>query len=86
MLGNRKKIAKFFNEDFYLPLPRSTFLYARQSSRMMLIMMMKTTCIPEHLNDDVGKGVLVVLHPVCLLARLHLLVTAKKRKKAHIHV
>ncbi len=42
-------------------------------------------CIPEHLNDDVGEGVLVVLHPVCLLARLHLLVTAKKRKNAHIH-
>jgi hypothetical protein len=48
---------------------------------MMLIMLMKTTCIPEHLNDDVGKGVLVALHPVYLLARLHLLVTKNRQKK-----
>ncbi len=39
--------------------------------------------VPEHLNDNVGKGVLVALHPVCLLARLHLLVTEKREKNAH---
>ncbi len=38
------------------------------------------TRIPEHLNDDVCKGVLVAFHLVCLLARLHLLVTEKRQK------
>jgi hypothetical protein len=61
-------------------------LMTNQSSRMKLTLMIKTTCIPEHLNDDVGEGVLVVLHPVCLLARLHLLVTEKKEKILHIYV
>jgi hypothetical protein len=57
-------------------------LMTRQSSRMMLIMIMKTTCIPEHLNDDVGEGVLVVLYLVYLLACLHLLVTKNRQKSA----